>query len=140
MIKKGVTLVELLVSSLLLVIVITGVMMVYTSNSKMLAQNKKRNIAMRYLNNELEGFNHLTARNDILAKIDDGKWEIPYTTENGTVINYEVEVTHKNYFINNADHYSGMFGKDPVLLELDFSIKWDHSTIKKKLITNPGLN
>ena len=122
--RKGVGLVEVLVSSLILVIVVSGVMVTYANSSKLVMENRKKNIAIKYINNAVETFNSITDASTIYPD----SWDFPYKDENGNITNFTVELTTENYSSFSS------------LLQLNFEIKWDGHSLKRVLISNPGLN
>jgi len=107
-----------------MVIVVSGVMATYANSSKLVMENRKKNIAIRYINNAVETFNSITDASTIYPD----SWDFPYKDESGNITNFTVELTTENYSSFSS------------LLQLNFEIRWDEHSLKRVLISNPGLN
>ena len=138
--KKGVTLVEVLVASIILVISIGGLLYLFSENQKMLIANDKRLVAYKILNTNLEELNRLDDQNTFINYINDNLVKVntieivngnkeKFTT---TLSNYE----NKNIPTNTV---WGITNSHPHLKAVKVMISWGVpvNTISKILIQKP---
>ena len=74
--RKGVTLVEVLVASLILVISISGVLYLFAENQKMIIRDDKIIIAYKLLNNNLERLNNFQDKNAFITYVNENSMSI----------------------------------------------------------------
>jgi len=117
--RKGLTLIEVLVASLLLVIVISGVMVSLRNYIQLSERNEQRYTAECLVRSRLENLNTLPDRAAILADIAAPKAASAGTSSTVGKVNYQITISKTNE-ISITENNSTV----PKLLELTAKVSW----------------
>ena len=138
-IKKGVTLVEVLVASIILAISISGILYLFVENLEMTIENEKRLIAYNILNDKLEILNNIQDQTSFLSYIaNNASSENTITTVNNNDIKYTTTLSD---YGNKSVYTNKNWGQDdsfPHLKAVEVVVTWEKTkSIKQTLIAKP---
>jgi len=119
--KKGMTLIEILVASVLLAIAISTSMYLYTQNSKTVIHNDRMFIATKIVKGYFEQISIAQTRNYVLEIINNSQKVITMKSSNGSSYTYNLSFTTKEIFVdeNNSQPIQ------PTLLEVTGIVTWN---------------
>lgn len=125
--KKGTTLIEVIVASVILAIVIGGLMMLFATNYGTIKVNQHRNEANHLINTTFESFSAVHNRAEIIQIINDFKAdnEIDFVGIDGMNTKYTITFTEERpRFISNANEYAGDITADLSVYEVRMKVSW----------------
>ena len=135
--QKGMTLVEVLVASVILVISISGILYLFVENEKIIVKNNERLIAYKILNSSLENLNKFQDEQSFIDYINNNSFKInKIETGNNQVVKYtRTIILMPNHISTNKNQ--GTDDKSPHLKAAKITVNWKTNTISKILIAKP---
>jgi len=147
--KKGTSLIEVLTSSVILFISITGIMQIFSSSKRIEARNTRMFTAERVITGWFERLNTVANRDEVLNNPDFGIQayvtkstgiDIPngnkltfVDTLGRTAINYDLEFNVEQIEVKENNDYAG--SEIPSLLRVTAIISWGNGQLAMSSIT-----
>ena len=122
--KKGRSLIEVLVASILLTIVITASMLLFTENNKILSNNDRKFVAEKIIKQYFEEISVANSRDAVLGIIGTSDSNISLTDQasNGSTYTYILSFAREEIDVTENNSHAGT--TQPTVLKVTATVSW----------------